>query len=106
MTSTTIDGTVDIFFAPVVVQAGAVLRVAARPDTANDITVSHSPTAAITGILPKNAFPVPQSVALSTRTDAGAWTDDLTSMPHIWLLLDQVGGPLLVHPGMSGGMRG
>lgn len=53
-----------------------------------------------------------QNFHLSTRTDAGAWDDTATNKrPMISLILDQfddgtaVGGGLLTHPGMAGGMR-
>lgn len=49
---------------------------------------------------------------LSTRTDAGAWTETNTQRPFVGLILnkfdDGVGGSggMLVHSGMTGGMRG
>lgn len=45
----------------------------------------------------------------AVRTDAGDWTEDNTSMMALFLILDQIdygGSGMLVHPGMSGGMRG
>jgi len=49
---------------------------------------------------------------LTTRTGTGAWTDTTTSWFPMQLILDDLtatggsGGGLIVHPGMSGGMRG
>jgi len=59
----------------------------------------------------------PQIAAMSSfyktsRTDAGAWTDDSTVITHLFPIISGIddgastGGGLLTHPGMSGGMRG
>lgn len=47
----------------------------------------------------------------STRTDAGAWTDNNTVRPFVELIIDDwtvSGGTsgIIIHPGMTGGMRG
>jgi hypothetical protein len=48
---------------------------------------------------------------LTTRTGSGAWTDTTTNWFPIQLIIDDFtasasGGGMLVHPGMSGGIRG
>lgn len=49
---------------------------------------------------------------LTTRADAGAWTDTPDTVACLGLIVDQfddgagAGGGLLTHPGMAGGMRG
>lgn len=49
---------------------------------------------------------------LTTRTGTGAWTDTTTGWMPMQLIIDDFtasgssGGGLIVHPGMSGGMRG
>ena len=55
-------------------------------------------------------WPMGTQCLLSTRTDAGAWTDDALSRPIVDLILKDItepaGAGMLVHPGMAGGMRG
>lgn len=50
-----------------------------------------------------------QNLHLTTRTDAGSWTDTTTQRPLMGIAIealdDAVTGPK-VHPGMTGGMRG
>jgi hypothetical protein len=47
---------------------------------------------------------------LTTRSDAGAWTDTTTSWFPMQLIIDDLtasaSGGMLVHPGMSGGING
>lgn len=56
------------------------------------------------------AFPGSTNFQLTTRTDAGAWTEDATQRPMMGLILDDLtepsggSGGLLRHPGMVGGL--
>lgn len=61
----------------------------------------------VTNAADLDAFACGQDWTLCTRTDAGAWTDDLLSRPLIELILqDAVGPGVLLNSGMVGGMRG
>ena len=55
-------------------------------------------------------LPLFSSMSKTTRTDAGAWTNDATVICSIFPVVSGIdggaGGGLLTHPGMSGGMRG
>ena len=58
-----------------------------------------------------DAFSGGQACHLTTRADAGAWTQTTTQRPIMGLIIDGLsdgagGGGMIVHPGMSGGMRG
>jgi len=58
-----------------------------------------------------SAFVPDGTYHLTTRTDAGAWTDTTTSWFPMQLIIDDFtasasSGGMVVHPGMAGGMRG
>ena len=94
---------------PIALAAGTVYRLAIKPTTANNVSV---PVLTLSSAAAANQLEGGTSLYYSTRVDAGAWTDDTTKRPCLWLLLDQFSdgaggaGGLLTHPGMSGGMRG
>ncbi len=72
---------------PHTLTAGAVYRVAVKPTTGSSITLGiHR--------LPSNAYlaalPGGSTMLLSTRTDAGAWSDDDTRRPLIGLNIDGI----------------
>ncbi len=89
--------------------ANTVARIVIKPTSGSNITVIQWNVSAAALM---DAFSGGQNFHLTTRTDAGAWTDTTTVMPHIGIIYDGIaddaggGAGLLVHPGMSGGMRG
>lgn len=89
---------------PHTLSAATVYRVALKPTTASTVVLR-------TFVLPSNAYwgcmPGGSNLILSTRTDAGAWTDDDTRRPLIGLVMNGVeSGHMFRHPGMSGGLNG
>lgn len=84
---------------------GTTYRVGLQPQqTTSNTTVMTLDCAAAADL---GAYPGGTAWALSTRTDAGAWTDVATSRPMVELILTDLtatagGGGMLVHPGMSG----
>jgi hypothetical protein len=74
------------FTSPVTINANEVYRLALKPTTANNITISRVIvlSAAVFG-----AHDGGTEFYLSTRTDAGAWTDSTTIRPIFGLILDQ-----------------
>jgi hypothetical protein len=51
------------------------------------------------------AYPLGGNMHFATY-DGSAWTDDMTVRPFLELILDEVGGGIITHPGMVGGCRG
>lgn len=92
--STTQDGYVSAFFAPVTLVAGTTYYAGIRADTANNLSAGLLPApSGITNAM--RGFPLGANTAhLSTRAwsagSAGAWTDTTTTLPLISLLLDQL----------------
>ncbi len=84
-------------------------RLVIKPTTTTS-NAYYSFTVSAAGLL--DCFEGGQNFHLTTRTDAGAWTDTTTQRPYIGLILDQLddgvggGGGLLRHPGMAGGING
>jgi len=57
------------------------------------------------------AWPLGSNIIRTERTDAGSWTDTNTNRPAIHLLLKDITAPaggtgMLIHSGMTGGVRG
>lgn len=85
-------------------------RIAIRPDTANNVTVSYFDVSANGHF---QCHWLGTIGILNSRVDAGAWGGGTnTRRPFIWFRessLDDgvsVGGGLMVHPGLNGGARG
>lgn len=80
-----------------------------KPASTSDVT---SFEATVNAAAMMDQFELGQKLTFASRTDAGAWTADTLRRPLIGLIIDQLddgaggAGGLLVHPGMSGGMRG
>lgn len=102
-----------IFPTPATLLANTVYRAAMIPTAAGAnatlIILNYTEAAAL------NQLPGGTNFYLSSRTDAGAWTDDATKRPMIGLIIDQLddgtgsapgSSGMLVHPGMQGGCRG
>lgn len=102
----------ETFFWPTAVSlsASTVYRLVAKPTTTTNINVREAVVLnnAMLGMIPGGT-----DWYKTSRTDAGAWTDD--TLRRIWalgLLIDQIdnaaggSGGLKTHPGMVGGMRG
>lgn len=75
------------FTSPVILTAGASYRLSIKPTNANNITVLEYTVNAAAYL---EAIPGGTSCILSTRTDAGAWTDTTTIRPKQGLIIDQV----------------
>jgi hypothetical protein len=84
-----------------------------------DYRLVLKPTSASTVVLPyadamnaaaMAATPGGVNIIDTARTDAGAWTDTNTRQPMMGLYIDYIdtgsSGGIIVHPGMTGGMRG
>jgi hypothetical protein len=94
-------------FADVTLAANTAYRIAVKPGGTN-VTI-YDCTVNSVAIL--DAFPGGQNFYLTSRTDAGAWTETTTRKPDMGVIITAVdngasGGGLLVHPGMTGGFRG
>jgi len=83
-------------------------RLVLEPTSATDITSYHfSVNAAAVMDVEEGG----QNFHYTEKKDGG-WTDTVTDRPMIGLLIDQFddgaggAGGMIVHPGMSGGMRG
>jgi hypothetical protein len=92
---------------------------ALSPGTAYYIGLEVADAASGNFILYGNQYPTASEIAAETggatwclsTYNGSAWTDDTTVRPLVDLLVDDMtqasaGGGLIVHPGMSGGMRG
>jgi hypothetical protein len=92
--SATQDGYVDLLFAtPVELSAGTTYYAGVRADTANNIGLAEFSNANVTNAL-RGFQGVDASMYLSTRTwtagAAGAWSDTTTTLPLIYLIVDQL----------------
>lgn len=76
-------------FTPIVLNAGSTYRLSIKPNTsgASDVTIYKitMPTSAMMGCLPGGT-----NITMSSRTDAGSWTDDPTSLIVMGLYFDQL----------------
>lgn len=93
-TSTTIDGCVDFIFpTPVTLSVNTTYYAGLRADTANNIGLGSYANASVTNAVRAMAG-VNAQTYLSTRVwsagTAGAWTDTTTTVPFIYLLIDQL----------------
>lgn len=101
-------GWMKVYFAsPVTLLASTAYRVVVKPTTTNDnawVRYQALNTTVMQALPGKGAW------YGTSRTDAGAWTEVTTDFYTIGLLFDGIdsgsGGGLLVHSGMSGGLRG
>jgi hypothetical protein len=91
--STTQDGYVDLFFSPVTLNIGTTYYAGVRADTANNIGLGELSNALVTNAL-SGFFGVNAQSCLATRTwtagAAGAWSDTTTTLPLIYLIVDQL----------------
>lgn len=89
--------------------AGTFYRIGITTDNANDTNMWYWSVAAAGDF---DAFPLQQDCYWTQRPSGGSWTDVTTQRPWATLILDDItapaggGGGLLLHPGMSGGIRG
>lgn len=89
--------------------AAGVHRLSVKPTTTTNITIYKAQvySAAIS-----DAWLGGQNFKQSSRTDGGSWTEDGTLRLMGGLIIDQLddgaggGGGMMVHPGMTGGVRG
>jgi hypothetical protein len=95
---------------PYTIPANTLFRIALKPTTANNLTMYYRDVAS--AALLDIAFGG-QNFRYASRVDAGAWTDVTTRQPLNWSIRiasvpDATGGSggMIVHPGMSGGLRG
>lgn len=95
------------FSSPVDIVAGTTYYVAIKPTTTTNITFI---TYNVPNAIDRDAWPMGTDFTGATRTDAGAWTLTDTAVPALLPYLDPQpasgGGGMIIHPGMSGGMRG
>jgi hypothetical protein len=92
--ATTQDGYVDLLFdVPVTLSAGSTYYAGVRADTANSISIAEFSNSTVTDAM-LGFFGVDASMYLSTRTwtagAAGAWSDTTTTLPLIYLIIDQL----------------
>lgn len=91
--TTTQDGHVDLYFSPVTLDIGTTYYAGVRADTANSIGLGELSNALVSNAL-TGLFGVNAQSYLSTRTwtagAAGAWSDTTTTMPLIYLIIDQL----------------
>lgn len=98
-----------LFTAPVDLAINTTYRLVLKPTVATNIVLTDFsvPSAAI-----MDMWDGGQNVHSTRRVDAGAWTDTTTTRDVLGIIYthldDATGGGsgMLVHPGMSGGMRG
>lgn len=93
------------FPTPQTLSPGINYRLTITPTTVNDVRVRQSSFGS--SALRVAAFGADHQK--TTRVNAGAWTDDPTSIVYIQPYFENLvagGGGLLVHPGTSGGARG
>jgi hypothetical protein len=88
----------------------AYYRVAVKPTTTNNLRLIYQE---VNDVNIWNQVEQGGNFHWSQRVDAGAWTDTTTKRPTVGVVVSALddgvgggGGGLLVHPGMSGGMRG
>lgn len=89
---------------------GSTYRLGIQPQGAQNATINWMEVASQADL---EAFPLGQNFGYSTRADGGNWTDDLTRRLAIEPILVDItepsgggGGGLLLHSGMTGGIRG
>lgn len=92
--STTQDGYVDLLFAtPVTLTAGTTYYIGVRADTANNIGLGELGNSSVTNAM-RALHGTDSTMMLSTREwtagTAGAWTDTSTTIPLIYLIIDQL----------------
>jgi len=75
------------FPTPVTLTAGASYRLSVKPTTANSVTVIEM---TVNNAAYLEAIPGGTTCILSTRTDAGAWSDTTTIRPKQGLIIDQL----------------
>jgi hypothetical protein len=95
------------FATPVSLSANTSYRLVVKPTTGSNVGVYDWEAASATLC---QQYCGGSTWKHTERTDAGAWTDTDTKRPFLSLRLDQLddgagAGGMLVHPGMSGGMR-
>lgn len=76
-----------IFNAPVSLRANKFYRISLKPTTTNNVELGAFTVNSASYL---DSFNGGQNFHLSTRTDAGAWTDTTTNRPGIELLFDQL----------------
>jgi hypothetical protein len=93
----------DYFVTSQILKPEEVYRLAIKPTTASNIVIPFFiiSTAAI-----MDSFSGGARVTVSTRENAGAWTDFARQRLFGGLILDATGSKMLTHPGMSGGFSG
>ena len=96
-----------LFSSDLDITGGSTYYITVRPAATNVIMYSIGVNAA--GHLQSNVFG--GDMYSATRTNAGAWTTDTKSYHPIGVIVSKIGstgsgGGLVIHPGMSGGMRG
>lgn len=88
---------------------GVAYRLAIKPTTTTAITAFMAWDVAVAQDLMRFTGGAATDFYHTARTDAGAWSQTTTRIPCMQLIVDldgTSGGGLIVHPGMSGGMRG
>lgn len=96
------------FSSTAVLNANTNYRITVVPTTTSSIAVYHFDVPTVASL---DAMQLGQNWHLTTRTDAGAWTQTTTARPYMGIIADQfdaggAAGGLITHPGMAGGMRG
>lgn len=106
----TSNGWLDVYFTDTTLQTlstGTTYRIGLQPQSG---TSWYWYTLNLASANDLSAFAGGSSFYLSTRTDAGSWSDDTTKRPLMELILDDLtlptAGALMFHPGMDGGMAG
>lgn len=117
--ATSADGLFILYFATAVTLAiGTTYYLGVRADTANNLAIIEMlAPAGVTDSI--KAFPIGGSSEIYkgsrqwTAGSAGSWTPTLTTLPLLYLIVDQLddgqsvggGGGLIRHPGMNGGLN-
>lgn len=102
--------TVDFFSSGATCIGGSSYRLVVKPTTTTNITILQSANDA-NATTDLNVLLGGADWHKTSRTDAGAWTENTLRRVAIWPVIDAIdvpsgGGGMLVHPGMTGGMRG
>ena len=75
--------------------AGTTVRAAVKPTTSTNVTYRNYPLFAANA---EQSIGLPQGTCLSTRVDSGAWSDTVTTLPSIGLIIDQLDDGVTDYP--------
>lgn len=91
------------FASDVTIQKNQNYRLTLVPDTASNVTLLEYTMPSASAL---NSLSLGSAFSRTSRTDAGAWTNNAGLRPTIGLLIRGMEGNLLAHSGMTGGING